>query len=158
MNSASGQVDSTKRDWLISPLEGEMGGSPEGGAKDRRASAKSSLFAKPHLDDMGRSGDYAVPAGNAPPVKPLFRKNSLDEMTVRRTEKPIEGKVPAKPQPISPLAGEMAGRPEGGAKERGMSDDAKPINRERAGIGSYEDPADARRQKRRPGKTGRPGR
>ncbi|MCO6393035.1 excinuclease ABC subunit UvrB [Aliihoeflea aestuarii] len=58
----------------------------------------------------------------------LFRKNSLDEMTVRRTEKPIEGD-----------------RPE------------KPVKRERAGIGSYEDPADQRKQKRRPGKTGRPG-
>lgn len=59
----------------------------------------------------------------------LFRKNSLDEMTVRRTEKPVEGD-----------------RPE------------KPVKRERAGIGSYEDPADQRKQKRRPGKTGRPGR
>ena len=47
-------------------------------------------------------------------------------MTVRRTEKPIEGE--------------------------------KPVKRERAGIGSYEDPVDARREKRRPGKTGRPGR
>ncbi|OWK20804.1 hypothetical protein AJ88_25335 [Mesorhizobium amorphae CCBAU 01583] len=75
-------------------------------------------------------------------------------MTVRRTEKPVEGKKPAKPQPISPLVGEMPGRAEGGAKDR----DDKPIVRQRAGIGSYEDPADARREKRRPGKTGRPGR
>ena len=73
------------------------------------------------------------------PGKSLFRKNSLDEMTVRRTEKPVAGALPAKPQPISP-------------------DDAKPIVRERAGIGSYEDPRDTGRQKKRTGKTGRPGR
>jgi excinuclease ABC subunit B len=54
--------------------------------------------------------------------------------------------VPAKPQPISPV----------GAREG--SDPAKPVVRQRAGIGSYEDPGDARREKRRPGKTGRPGR
>ena len=34
----------------------------------------------------------------------------------------------------------------------------KPVRREKIGQGSYEDPADARREKRRPGKTGRPGR
>jgi excinuclease ABC subunit B len=55
----------------------------------------------------------------------LFRKNNLDEMTVRRTEKPVES--------------------------------AKPVKREQIGIGSYEDPADQRRQTRRPKKSGRPG-
>jgi len=70
-------------------------------------------------------------------------------MTVRRTEKPVEGKVPAKPQPIAPIAGVR----KTDAKDR----DDKPIVRQRAGIGSYEDPGDARREKRRPGKTGRPG-
>jgi excinuclease ABC subunit B len=49
----------------------------------------------------------------------------------------------------------MSGRTEGGAKER--DDSPKPFARQRAGIGSYEDPGDARRDKRRPGKTGRPG-
>ncbi len=90
----------------------------------------------------------------------LFRKNSLDEMTVRRTEKPVEGKLPAKPQPISPLEGEMSGRTEGGAKERDTSENPKPIVRERAGIGSYEDSRDTGRQKReRVGQEpGRPGR
>ena len=57
--------------------------------------------------------------------KSLFRKNSLDEMTVRRTEKPTDG--------------------------------VKPIKREKAGIGSYEDPRDARNQGRRSKKSGRPG-
>ncbi|MBZ9678469.1 excinuclease ABC subunit UvrB [Mesorhizobium sp. ES1-1] len=135
---------------------------------DGAVPVKKSLFAKPSIDDMGPGTDMATPAGAVSrslfkkqtaqeahgsdfgvpgePIKPLFKKNSLDEMTVRRTEKPVEGKVPAKPQPISPA----------GAREG--SDPARPIVRQRAGIGSYEDPGDARREKRRPGKTGRPGR
>ncbi|MER8425929.1 excinuclease ABC subunit UvrB [Mesorhizobium sp. M1403] len=145
---------------------------------DGAVPVKKPLFAKPSLDAMGPGTDMPTPAGAVSrslfkkqsaeeahgsdfgipgePTKPLFKKNSLDEMTVRRTEKPVEGKVPAKPQPISPRVGEMPGRAEGGAKDR--NDSAKPIVRERAGIGSYEDSADARREKRRPGKTGRPGR
>ncbi|MFZ1682329.1 MAG: excinuclease ABC subunit UvrB [Rhizobiaceae bacterium] len=75
-----------------------------------------------------RRRDAAAPnaspqAGGEPS---LFRKPDLDEMTVGRTEVPVEG--------------------------------VKPVRRERIGQGSYEDPADERRQKRRPGKTGRPGR
>jgi excinuclease ABC subunit B len=131
---------------------------------------KKSLFAKPSIDDMGPGTDMTTPAGAVSrslfkkqsaheahgsdfgipgeQTKPLFRKNSLDEMTVRRTEKPVEGEKPVKPQPMS-----GAGETDRGAKAR----DDKPIVRQRAGIGSYEDPADERRQKRRPGKTGRPG-
>ncbi|TGQ16659.1 MULTISPECIES: excinuclease ABC subunit UvrB [unclassified Mesorhizobium] len=131
---------------------------------DGAVPVKKPLFAKPSIDDMGPGTDMATPAGAVSRslfkkqtaqeahgsdfgipgdrAKPLFRKNSLDEMTVRRTEKPVEGKAPAKPKPISPT-------PEGR--------DDKPIVRQRSGIGSYEDPADERRQKRRPGKTGRPG-
>ncbi|WP_352655101.1 excinuclease ABC subunit UvrB [Mesorhizobium sp. M0317] len=138
---------------------------------------KKPLFAKPSIDDMGPGTDMPTPSGAVSrslfkkqsaqeahgsdfgipggATKPLFKKNSLDEMTVRRTEKPVEGKVPAKPQPISPRVEEMPGRAEGGAKERDVS--PKPFVRQRAGIGSYEDPGDARREKRRPGKTGRPG-
>ncbi|WP_256754328.1 excinuclease ABC subunit UvrB [Mesorhizobium sp. Mes31] len=145
---------------------------------DGAVPVKKPLFAKPSIDDMGPGTDMPTPAGAVSrslfkkqsaseahgsdfgipgePVKPLFKKNSLDEMTVRRTEKPVEGKVPSKPRPISPLVGEMSGRTEGGAKELG--DSAKPVVRQRAGIGSYEDPTDSRREKRRPGKTGRPGR
>ncbi|WP_322415777.1 excinuclease ABC subunit UvrB [Mesorhizobium huakuii] len=114
---------------------------------DGAVPVKKPLFAKPSIDDMGPGTDMPTPAGAVSrslfkkqsaseahgsdfgipgePVKPLFKKNSLDEMTVRRTETPIEGE--------------------------------KPVKRERAGIGSYEDPGDARREKRRPGKTGRPG-
>ncbi len=90
----------------------------------------SSLFHKPDLDEMGTSGGHSVPAG-----KTLFRKNDLDEMTVGRTEKPVRKPVPQKPE-----------------------DDTRPVKRHRPGIGSYEDPAEERRAKRRPGKTGRPGR
>ncbi|GGE19010.1 UvrABC system protein B [Aureimonas endophytica] len=83
----------------------------------------STYFQKPSLDDMGPGTD--LPAPNRPS---LFRKNTLDEMTVRRTETPSG------------------------------ADDAKPVRRERVGIGSYEDPGDEKRRKRRPSKTGRPGR
>ncbi|RWC55296.1 excinuclease ABC subunit UvrB [Mesorhizobium sp.] len=115
---------------------------------DGAVPVKKPLFSKPSIDDMGPGTDMPTPAGAVSrslfkkqsaeeahgsdfgipgePVRPLFKKNSLDEMTVRRTETPIEGD--------------------------------KPVKRERAGIGSYEDPGDARREKRRPGKTGRPGR
>jgi excinuclease ABC subunit B len=114
-----------------------------------------SLFQKPHIDHMGpgtdmpapagaisrslfrkqsaqeaHGSDYGVPDENKPS---LFRKNSLDEMTVRRTEKPVEGARPSKP------------------------DDVTPIRRERVGAGSYEDAGDQRRQARRPKKSGRPG-
>ncbi|MGQ2907122.1 MAG: excinuclease ABC subunit UvrB [Aliihoeflea sp.] len=117
---------------MESPVSGrEKGKHNKGKARHRTVGEDGqSLFRKPDLDEMGTSGDHAQPAGST-----LFRKNSLDEMTVRRTEKPVEGRIPVKP-----------------------ADDPKPVKRERAGIGSYEDPADQRKQKRRPGKTGRPGR
>ncbi|MBX3570074.1 MAG: excinuclease ABC subunit UvrB [Rhizobiaceae bacterium] len=110
--------------------------------------ARPNMFRKPDLDEMGTSGDHATPAGAIPrslfkkqshaeahgadygtpgePDRSLFRKNTLDEMTVRRTEKPVDG--------------------------------VKPVRREKIGTGSYEDAADERDRKRRPGKTGRPGR
>lgn len=115
---------------------------------DGTAPAGKSLFAKPHIDDMGPGTDMATPAGAIPrslfkkqsadeahgadygvpddASKSLFKKNSLDEMTVRRTEKPIES--------------------------------VKPIKRAKIGAGSYEDPAEAAREKKRPSKSGRPGR
>jgi excinuclease ABC subunit B len=64
-----------------------------------------------------------------------FRKNTLDEMTVGRTEKPL-----------GPQAGQGA-----------SSDDPGPVRRGKIGAGSYEDAGDERRSKR-PSKTGRPGR
>ena len=108
-------------------------------------------------------------------VRPLFRKNTLDEMTVGRTEKPVTGKLPDKPadpakrvspllegQPepgspnresISSLEGEMPGRAEGGKAPA-----STPLARGKTGIGSYEDPGEQRRKGRTKGKTGRPGR
>src|SRR5690606_10871885 len=70
----------------IAPLEGEMSGRTEGSG----STSSTSLFQKPSLDDMGR--DVAAPAG-----KSLFRKNTLDEMTVGRTEKPVAGNLPERP-------------------------------------------------------------
>jgi excinuclease ABC subunit B len=130
-----------------------MGPGPDAGIPAN--AVPRSLFKKQTAAEAHGS-DYGMPDDG----KSLFRKNSLDEMTVRRTEKPVEGKAPAKPQPISPQVGEMAGRTQGGAKDRGASASphGEPVEpRGRPGAGSYEDPAEARRQKRRPGKTGRPG-
>jgi excinuclease ABC subunit B len=85
---------------------GETGGGP-----------RTSLFAKPSLDTMGPGPDAGIPASAvsrslfkkqshkeahaADEVpddagRPLFRKNTLDEMTVRRTETPAEGVKPVK--------------------------------------------------------------
>ncbi len=86
------------------------------------------LFRKPDLDDMGR--DVATPAGRKSDQS-LSRKNTLDEMTVGRTEKPVIGHVPEKPI----------------------------LTRAKPGVGSYRDLADEKRQKgRTKGKTGRSGR
>ncbi len=108
------------------------------------------LFRKPDLDEMGR--DVSEPAGRS-----LFRRNTLDEMTVGRTEKPVSGKLPDRPDEtlsskkrLSPL---LEGQPERGEGEA----DHRPLVRGRAGVGSYEDPADSKRKGRTKGKTGRPG-
>ncbi|MEP2456398.1 MAG: hypothetical protein ABJI06_14865, partial [Roseibium sp.] len=67
------------------------------------------------------------------------RKNTLDEMTVGRTEVPLaKGPLPTKP--LDP------------------ADDAKPLIRGKIGAGSYEDPTDEKRRRGRPKKSGRPGR
>ncbi|NEJ25734.1 excinuclease ABC subunit UvrB [Rhizobium leguminosarum] len=107
--------------------------------------ATTPLFRKPALDDMGR--DIAEPA-----KKTLFRKNDLDEMTVGRTEKPVIGQVPEKPEAakstkrFSPL---LEGQPD--------RDDVRPVVRGKTGVGSYEDPGEQKRKSRTKGKTGRPG-
>ncbi|MBD1547170.1 excinuclease ABC subunit UvrB [Roseibium aggregatum] len=64
------------------------------------------------------------------------RKNTLDEMTVGRTEVPLSRKpLPTKPE-----------------------DDVRPVVRGKIGAGSYEDPAEERQRRGRPKKSGRPGR
>ncbi|MFN6986296.1 MAG: helicase-related protein, partial [Rhizobium oryzihabitans] len=117
--------------------------SPEGetSARTETATGEKSLFAKPALDEMGPGSD----AG-----KPLFRKNTLDEMTVGRTEKPVRGEVPGKPETeagkrFSPL---MEGQPER------ATDDPRPLVRGKIGAGSYEDPGEQKRKSRTKGKTG----
>jgi excinuclease ABC subunit B len=106
------------------------------------------LFRKPDLDEMGRH--VATPADS----KSLFRRNTLDEMTVGRTEKPVTGHVPEKPDAakstkrFSPL---LEGQPE-------ADDGVRPVVRGRVGAGSYEDPGEQKRKGRTKGKTGRPGR
>ncbi|MBB5573592.1 MULTISPECIES: excinuclease ABC subunit UvrB [Rhizobium] len=100
-------------------------GSPHGEEARRAVSnheggSQRSYFAKPNLDEMGPGSDAGTP---------LFRKNTLDEMTVGRTEKPVLGKMPD-----------------------------KPIIRAKPGVGSYEDAVDEKQRKgRTKGKTGRPG-
>ncbi len=130
------------------PIAREEASSAEGGRGRAKPASKGagseSLFAKPSLDDMGPGTDTA---------KPLFRKNTLDEMTVGRTEKPVRGAVPDKPDEpgkrFSPL---LEGQPEK------RTDDPRPIVRGKVGAGSYEDPVDEKRKGRTKGKTGRPGR
>ena len=95
-----------------------------------------SRAAKPSLDDMGPGTDRGrvrrEPAEEPPPPPTRARKNHLDEMTVKRTEKPLR-----KPAPGEDAAG--------------------LIVRHKAGVGSYEDPAEVRKKARRRKKTGRPG-
>ncbi len=139
------------------PLSASPTSPPQGG----RSPEQASYFAKPSLDEMGADG--AVPAGRS-----LFRKNTLDEMTVGRTEKPVTGKVPDKPAvPPSPQRGEGARRADEGdslppeanlVRGSNASDDPRPIIRARPGAGSYEDPMDVKKKGRTKGKTGRSGR
>ncbi|WP_428429036.1 excinuclease ABC subunit UvrB [Pararhizobium sp.] len=139
------------------------------------ATEGQSGFRKPTLEDIGHN--IAVPAR---PETSLFRKNSLDEMTVGRTEKPLNttGKLPEKPktepgQRVSPLlegqpekqspsspqrgADPQEAKPIGSANVVRGADDPKPFIRAKSGAGSYEDAGDLKRQKKTKGKTGRPG-
>ncbi|MGO7299659.1 excinuclease ABC subunit UvrB [Rhizobium ruizarguesonis] len=127
--------------------------------------ASPSYFAKPSIDDMGPGTDTTTPLFRKPALdemgrdiaepakKTLFRKNDLDEMTVGRTEKPVTGALPEKPDAakstkrFSPL---LEGQPE--------RDDVRPVVRGKTGVGSYEDPGEQKRKGRTKGKTGRPGR
>ncbi|TAX39875.1 excinuclease ABC subunit UvrB [Rhizobium leguminosarum] len=127
--------------------------------------ATPSYFSRPSLDDMGPGTDTTTPLFRKPALdemgrdiaeptkKTLFRKNDLDEMTVGRTEKPVSGALPEKPEAakgtkrFSPL---LEGQPE--------HDDVRPVVRGKTGVGSYEDPGEQKRKGRTKGKTGRPGR
>jgi excinuclease ABC subunit B len=110
----------------------------------RPGAPSGSRARKPTLDEMGARGE--VPAGSSGRVqgpaglsmRSLARRNSLDEMTVGRTEVPLGGPKPQKPVPASDVPG---------VTPRGN-----------IGTGSYEDPTEERRRKGRAKKSGRPGR
>lgn len=156
-SSSSGLTRGPKTDGDAQPRISTSGrnksGTPEG---------KGSYFSKPHIDDMGPGTDTAVPMPKSGAEGSYFRKNTLDEMTVGRTEKPVTGKIPEKPKPSSPLVGEdsspQEAKPIGEANLVRASQDPRPIIRARSGAGSYEDPMDQKRKGRTKGKTGRPGR
>ena len=111
----------------------------------------TSYFAKPNLDDMGR--DIAEPAEGS-----LFRKNTLDEMTVGRTEKPAPGVLPQRPPESYATAKRTPLVLEGQPERLRPGEDARPVVRGKVGVGSYEDPGEQKRKGRTKGKTGRPGR
>jgi excinuclease ABC subunit B len=146
-----GDVAMRAGSFLPSPRTGERGGARQ--SKGGRAAASrphKPTLAEMHspdevpLDTAAARSRLTGPAGLSP--RSLARKNTLDEMTVGRTEVPLGGPKPERP--ASPHAGE--GR---GGETAGGSD---LVRRGRIGTGSYEDPADERRNKRRPKKTGRP--
>jgi excinuclease ABC subunit B len=111
----------------------------------------TSYFAKPTLDDMGR--DVAEPAEGS-----LFRKNTLDEMTVGRTEKPAPGALPQRPPESYATAKRTPLVLEGQPERLRSGEDARPVVRGKVGVGSYEDPGEQKRKGHTKGKTGRPGR
>ena len=109
----------------LSPVSGREKGKHNKGRERHRTvdeAERKSLFAKPSLDEMGPGTDLAKPASAVSRAtfkkqthseahgadygvpgdsdRSLFRKNTLDEMTVRRTEKPIDGAEPVKRQKI----------------------------------------------------------
>lgn len=91
--------------------------------------------------DTGAGRNKGKPSGNS-----RFRKPTLDEMG--------PGTDMAKPLFRKNTLDEMTVK----RTEVPASGNDAAIRRERTGIGSYEDPAETARKKRRPGKTGRPGR
>ena len=94
-----------------------------------RSANLKSRATKPSIDDMGPGTDRGrVRRDDAAPPPTRARKNDLDEMTVKRTEKP-----------------------------RRDADAAGLVLRHKVGAGSYEDPSEVKKKGRRKRKTGRPG-
>ena len=117
--------------------------------KDRGEVKDGSLFRKPDLDNIWPDITTPAPRGQS-----LFKKNNLDEMTVRRTEKPATSS-PLPDKPIDPTTkGKRHSPLLEGQPERG-DDGYRPVVRGKIGTGSYEDPSDQR--KRGKGKSGKPG-
>ncbi|MCQ8784159.1 excinuclease ABC subunit UvrB [Mangrovibrevibacter kandeliae] len=225
-NAASAGDDRAGSSYFAKPSLDDMGPGTDTAVPARKSAAPSTHpeVPGPGLAERGERLPVRTTAapdaeGGDPPSEisgsgqegpSYFRKNSLDEMTVGRTEKPRHaGPLPQKPdhasakgaaatsstpprsEPQAPQGGPQAPKgearapqgepvephgtgtgttsdaasspPRGEGPGRGMrgtgddGDDARPVRRERIGLGSYEDPSDAKR-KRRPTKTGRPGR
>jgi excinuclease ABC subunit B len=145
-----GDVAQRAGSFLPPPRAGERG-------RARQAKAGRVAASRPHkatlaemrdpdevpLDPAAPPSRVTGPAGLSP--RSLARKNTLDEMTVGRTEVPLGGPKPRRPS--SPRTEEGRGEGTGGPDL---------VRRGRIGTGSYEDPADERRNKRRGKKTGRP--
>ena len=126
----AGGENPTHRNPPPIPLSDPSGHPPHKGEGNR------TLFTKPDLDDMGH--DVSIPspcAGARSADEGLFRKNTLDEMTVGRTEKPLntKGKLPEKPVlpgPSSPQRGEdgspQEAKPDGELGEGGRRPQTPP--------------------------------
>lgn len=127
--------------------DGAQEAQPSGSANVVRG--ETSYFAKPTLDDMGPGTDMPTP---------LFRKNTLDEMTVGRTEKPAPGALPQRPPESYATAKRTPLVLEGQPERLRPGEDPRPVVRGKVGVGSYEDPGEQKRKGRTKGKTGRPGR
>ncbi|MEZ5791150.1 MAG: excinuclease ABC subunit UvrB [Nitratireductor sp.] len=108
----------------------------------RRDAAKGKRTGSEERPATARPRSRAEGAGVSEKSTPIFRKPTLDEMTVGRTEQPA---TPDGWAPPRQSYGEE------------MREKITPT-RKKIGAGSYEDAGDERRRKRRPGKTGRPGR
>ena len=108
----------------------------QSGDKRNRAPAQASEHSAVSASSEARKAD--APARTPVSASGKVRKNTLDEMTVGRTEVPL-AKGPLPQKPVDP------------------ADDAKPVVRGKIGAGSYEDPAEVKRRKGRPKKSGRPG-
>ena len=106
------------------------GGTKEGASGKKRETAK---------DRARAARDRSKGPAPDPAPSQKVRKNTLDEMTVGRTEVPM-AKGPLPEKPVDPAA------------------DAKPVLRGKIGEGSYEDPGEEKRRRGRPKKSGRSGR
>ncbi|WP_160010589.1 hypothetical protein [Rhizobium sp. 18055] len=65
-----------------------------------------------------------------------------------------DGRTGCRPKGTRRFSPRLGGQPDIGEGR----DDPRPLVRGKAGVGSYEDAGDVKRQKRTKGKTGRPGR
>jgi excinuclease ABC subunit B len=175
----SSSPDDAQASYFAKPSLDDMGPGTDTAIPSSSGSTRGPLFRKSEERSAQRSNrsseSIAETNARSPsdgPAASLFRKNSLDEMTVGRTEKPVTGKLPEKPRQVGnsesllPAGGPQDGQRQaalprsvpGRADEGQSRNDPRPIVRGKVGAGSYEDPGDVKRQKRTKGKTGRPGR